>query len=358
MEMDAVETRMGKKTIEFHSVSKAFGDKTLMKNFEYIFLRNQSVGIIGPNGCGKSTMLRMITGEVLPDAGTIEIGDTIRIGYLAQEEPDMDTNQRVIDYVKDIAEYVQTRDGRISASQMLERFLFTPDMQYTPISKLSGGEKRRLYLLSVLVSGANVLILDEPSNNVDIPTLTVLEDFLNTFVGIVITVSHDRYFLDNVVDRIFEFDGNGNLLQYEGGYTDYLEAKERRFGKLPEKAAQTAMAKTAVSAVGTGKKDTGTATDAASGKEKNNDWKQNRPIRLKFTFKEQREYETIDDDIAALEEKIASIDDQMMKNATNSAKLAELMVQKEETEAALEEKTERWVYLTDLAERIEEQNQK
>ena len=356
--MDAVETRMGKKTIEFHSVSKAFGDKTLMKDFEYIFLRNQSVGIIGPNGCGKSTMLRMITGEVLPDAGTIEIGDTIRIGYLAQEEPDMDTNQRVIDYVKDIAEYVQTRDGRISASQMLERFLFTPDMQYTPISKLSGGEKRRLYLLSVLVSGANVLILDEPSNNVDIPTLTVLEDFLNTFVGIVITVSHDRYFLDNVVDRIFEFDGNGNLLQYEGGYTDYLEAKERRFGKLPEKAAQTAMAKTAASAAGTGKKDTGTATDAASGKEKNNDWKQNRPIRLKFTFKEQREYETIDDDIAALEEKIASIDDQMMKNATNSAKLAELMAQKEETEAALEEKTERWVYLTDLAERIEEQNQK
>ena len=362
VEMDAVETRMGKKTIEFHSVSKAFGDKTLMKDFEYIFLRNQSVGIIGPNGCGKSTMLRMITGEVLPDAGTIEIGDTIRIGYLAQEEPDMDTNQRVIDYVKDyvkdIAEYVQTRDGRISASQMLERFLFTPDMQYTPISKLSGGEKRRLYLLSVLVSGANVLILDEPSNNVDIPTLTVLEDFLNTFVGIVITVSHDRYFLDNVVDRIFEFDGNGNLLQYEGGYTDYLEAKERRFGKLPEKAAQTAMAKTAASAAGTGKKDTGTATDTASGKEKNNDWKQNRPIRLKFTFKEQREYETIDDDIAALEEKIAFIDDQMMKNATNSAKLAELMAQKEETEAALEEKTERWVYLTDLAERIEEQNQK
>ena len=343
VEMDAVETRMGKKTIEFHNVSKAFGDKTLMKDFEYIFLRNQSVGIIGPNGCGKSTMLRMITGEVLPDAGTIEIGDTIRIGYLAQEEPDMDTNQRVIDYVKDIAEYVQTRDGRISASQMLERFLFTPDMQYTPISKLSGGEKRRLYLLSVLVSGANVLILDEPSNNVDIPTLTVLEDFLNTFVGIVITVSHDRYFLDNVVDRIFEFDGNGNLLQYEGGYTDYLEAKERRFGGSAEETAKAAPSKTS-------------ADEPA--KPKNNDWKQNRPTRLKFTFKEQREYETIDDDIAALEEKIASLDDQMLKNATNSAKLAELMAEKEKTEAALEEKTERWVYLTDLAEQIEAQNQK
>ena len=358
VEMDAVETRM-EETMNSTASAKPSATKRLMKDFEYIFLRNHECRVSsGPTGCGKSTMLRMITGEVLPDAGTIEIGDTIRIGYLAQEEPDMDTNQRVIDYVKDIAEYVQTRDGRISASQMLERFLFTPDMQYTPISKLSGGEKRRLYLLSVLVSGANVLILDEPSNNVDIPTLTVLEDFLNTFVGIVITVSHDRYFLDNVVDRIFEFDGNGNLLQYEGGYTDYLEAKERRFGKLPEKAAQTAMAKTAASAAGTGKKDTGTATDAASGKEKNNDWKQNRPIRLKFTFKEQREYETIDDDIAALEEKIEFIDDQMMKNATNSAKLAELMAQKEETEAALEEKTERWVYLTDLAERIEEQNQK
>ena len=343
VQMDSVETRMGKKTIEFHNVSKAFGDKTLMKDFEYIFLRNQSVGIIGPNGCGKSTMLRMITGEVLPDAGTIEIGDTIRIGYLAQEEPDMDTNQRVIDYVKDIAEYVQTRDGRISASQMLERFLFTPDMQYTPISKLSGGEKRRLYLLSVLVSGANVLILDEPSNNVDIPTLTVLEDFLNTFVGIVITVSHDRYFLDNVVDRIFEFDGNGNLLQYEGGYTDYLEAKERRFGGSAEETAKAAPSKTS-------------ADEPA--KSKNNDWKQNRPTRLKFTFKEQREYETIDDDIAVLEEKIASLDDQMLKNATNSAKLAELMAEKERTEAALEEKTERWVYLTDLAEQIEAQNQK
>ena len=225
VEMDAVETRMGKKTIEFHNVSKAFGDKTLMKDFEYIFLRNQSVGIIGPNGCGKSTMLRMITGEVLPDAGTIEIGDTIRIGYLAQEEPDMDTNQRVIDYVKDIAEYVQTRDGRISASQMLERFLFTPDMQYTPISKLSGGEKRRLYLLSVLVSGANVLILDEPSNNVDIPTLTVLEDFLNTFVGIVITVSHDRYFLDRIVTKVIEIENKKSTV-YNGNYSFFWQQKE------------------------------------------------------------------------------------------------------------------------------------
>ena len=226
---------MGKKTIEFHNVSKAFGDKTLMKDFEYIFLRNQSVGINWPERLRKIHNAADDHRRSPAGCGNHRIGDTIRIGYLAQEEPDMDTNQRVIDYVKDIAEYVQTRDGRISASQMLERFLFTPDMQYTPISKLSGGEKRRLYLLSVLVSGANVLILDEPSNNVDIPTLTVLEDFLNTFVGIVITVSHDRYFLDNVVDRIFEFDGNGNLLQYEGGYTDYLEAKERRSAEVRKK---------------------------------------------------------------------------------------------------------------------------
>ena len=344
VEMDSVETRMGKKTIELYEVTKKYGDQMLLKDFTYTVLRNQRLGIVGPNGCGKSTLLKIMAGLEQPDEGRVEVGETIKIGYLAQEElPIKDSNQRVIDYVKEIGEYVQTRDGRISASQMLERFLFTPDMQYTPISKLSGGEKRRLYLLSVLVSGANVLILDEPSNNVDIPTLTVLEDFLNTFVGIVITVSHDRYFLDNVVDRIFEFDGNGNLMQYEGGYTDYLEAKERRFGGSTEETAKAAPSK---------------ASADEPAKPKNNDWKQNRPTRLKFTFKEQREYETIDDDIAALEEKIASLDDQMLKNATNSAKLAELMAEKEKTEAALEEKTERWVYLTDLAEQIEAQNQK
>ena len=228
VEMDSVETRMGKKTIELHHVSKSYGETELVDDFDYIVLRNQRLGIIGPNGCGKSTLIKMIAGLIQPDSGEIEVGETIKIGYLAQEEPDLDTNQRVIDHIKDIAEYIQTRDGKISASQMLERFLFTPDMQYTPVCKLSGGEKRRLYMLSVLVSGANVYILDEPSNNVDIPTLTILEDYLNSFSGIVITVSHDRYFLDNVVDRIFEFDGSGHLQQYEGGYTDYLEAKERR----------------------------------------------------------------------------------------------------------------------------------
>lgn len=331
VEMDSIETRMGKKTIEFHHVSKSYGDTVLIRDFDYIVLRNQRLGIIGPNGCGKSTWIKMIIGQVLPDAGSIEIGETIRIGYLAQEEPDMDTDERVIDYIKEIGEYVQTRDGKISASQLLERFLFTPDMQYTPVSKLSGGEKRRLYLLSVLIGGVNVLVLDEPSNNMDIPTLTILEDYLNSFSGIVITVSHDRYFLDNVVDRIFEFDGNGHMQQYEGGYTDYLEAKERRMASPKETAAPK-------------KKETAA------------DWKQDRPKKLKFTFKEQKEFETIDDEIASLEEKIEKLDQDMLANATNSGKLAEIMKEKTEKEQLLEEKMDRWVYLNDLAERIQEQN--
>ena len=340
VELDSVETRMGKKTIELHHVSKSYGDKKLVEDFSYILLKNQRLGIIGPNGCGKSTLMKLMAGLVEPDAGTIETGETIKIGYFAQEEQEMDDNQRVIDYVKDIAEYITTKDGKISASQMLERFLFTPDMQYAPIGKLSGGEKRRLYLLGVLSSEINLLLLDEPGNNLDIPTLTILEDYLNSFSGIVVTVSHDRYFLDNVVDRIFEFDGNGHLQQYEGGYTDYLEAKVRRG------ITETSMnAKTTASVEKT----------SENKKESAETWKQNRPVKLKFTFKEQREYETIDDDIAALEEKIEKLDQEIMANATNSGKLNELTKEKEQAEADLEEKMDRWVYLNDLAEKIEAQ---
>lgn len=340
VELDSVETRMGKKTIELHHVSKSYGDKKLVEDFSYILLKNQRLGIIGPNGCGKSTLMKLMAGLVEPDAGTIETGETIKISYFAQEEQEMDDNQRVIDYVKDIAEYITTKDGKISASQMLERFLFTPDMQYAPIGKLSGGEKRRLYLLGVLSSEINLLLLDEPGNNLDIPTLTILEDYLNSFSGIVVTVSHDRYFLDNVVDRIFEFDGNGHLQQYEGGYTDYLEAKVRRG------ITETSMnAKTTASVEKT----------LESKKESAETWKQNRPVKLKFTFKEQREYETIDDDIAALEEKIEKLDQEIMANATNSGKLNELTKEKEQAEADLEEKMDRWVYLNDLAEKIEAQ---
>ena len=214
--LDSVETRMGKKTMELHHVSKSYGEKVLVRDFSYTVLKNQKLGIIGPNGCGKSTLIKMMAGLVQPDSGTIEVGETVKIGYFAQEEQEMDDSQRVIDYVKEIGEYIVTRDGRISASQLLERFLFTPDMQYAPIGKLSGGEKRRLYLLGILAQNINLLLIDEAGNYLDIPTLTILEDYLNSFQGIVITISHDRYFLDNVVDRIFEFDGNGHLQQYEG----------------------------------------------------------------------------------------------------------------------------------------------
>lgn len=333
-EIDSVETRMGKKTIELHHISKSYGEKKLIDDFDYIVLKNQNLGIIGPNGCGKSTLLKIIAGIIEPDEGYVEIGETIRIGYFAQEIPEFDTKQKVIDYVKDIAEYIPTKDGRITASQMLERFLFTPEMQYGQIEKLSGGEKKRLYLLSVLQAAPNVLIFDEANNDIDIPTMTILEDYLNSFQGIVITVSHDRYFLDNVVDRIFEFDGEGHLKQYEGGYTDYLTAKQREM--IPEQS------------------------NSSENKENTKkDWKKNRPVKLKFTFAEQKEYETIDEVIAELEEKIEQLDQDMMKHATNSVKLSELSELKTEAEQKLEEKMDRWVYLNDLAEKIEEQkNQK
>nr|WP_294525419.1 ABC-F family ATP-binding cassette domain-containing protein [uncultured Blautia sp.] len=336
VEMDSVETRMGKKTILLHHLTKRYQDKVLVNDFDYIVLRGQRLGIIGPNGCGKSTLIRMIAGVVQPDQGEVEVGETIRIGYFAQEVPDMDSNQRVIDYIRDVAEYIPTRDGKITASMMLERFLFDPAMQYTPIQKLSGGEKRRLYLLKVLMEAPNVLLLDEPGNDLDIPTLTILEDYLSSFNGIVITVSHDRYFLDNVVDRIFAFEGDGHLVQYEGGYTDYVKAKQ-------DKAAHIS-----------------SAAQEKSGEDKKKaakEWKKSRPEKLKFSFKEQREFETIDDVISGLEEKIENLDQEILKNATNSLKLQELMKEKNETEALLEEKMDRWVYLNDLAQRIEEEKE-
>lgn len=344
VEIDSVETRMGKKTIELHHISKSFGDKICIRDFNYIVLKNQRLGIIGPNGCGKSTLLKMIAGVMEPDSGEIEIGDTIKIGYFSQEIQDMNSSQRVIDYIKDVAEYIPTKDGLISASKLLEQFLFDSSMQYAPIEKLSGGEKKRLYLLKVLAAAPNVLLLDEITNDIDIPTLTILEDYLDSFAGIVIAVSHDRYFLDNIADRIFEFDGNGNLTQYEGGYTDYLEAKKQREGiKENETSSAPSSHKN-------------TAGEEKSKKDSVKTWKQNRPTKLKFSFKEQREYETIDNDIAALEDKISALDHEIMANATNSGKLNELTQEKEQAEKDLEEKMDRWVYLNDLAEQIEALN--
>lgn len=350
VEIDSVETRMGKKTIELHHISKSFGEKVCIRDFDYIVLKNQRLGIIGPNGCGKSTLLKIIAGILEPDSGHVETGETIRMGYFSQEIEEMNTSQRVIDYIRDVAEYIPTKDGLISAAKLLEQFLFDSSMQYSPIEKLSGGEKKRLYLLKILAAAPNVLLLDEITNDIDIPTLTILEDYLDSFAGIVIAVSHDRYFLDNLADRIFEFDRDGNLTQYEGGYTDYLESKKRRFGD------------TSGSDFAFGKKEGGRGSGendnaSASGeKDSVKTWKQNRTTKLKFSFKEQREYETIDDDIAKLETKLEKLDADIMANATNSGKLNELTREKEEAEALLEEKMDRWVYLNDLAERIEAQN--
>ena len=325
VEMDSVGTRLGKKTIELHRISKAYGEKELIKDFTYILLRDDRLGIIGPNGCGKSTLMKIITGHLAPDTGEVVTGDTVKIGYFAQENEDMEDGIRVIDYIRDVADYIQTPGGKISASQMLERFLFTPSMQYTPLSKLSGGEKRRLYLLKVLMDAPNVLVLDEPTNDLDIATLRILEDYLDSFQGIVLAVSHDRYFLDRIAGRIFAFEGGGEIKQYEGGYTDYLRAGKPAEEPKPKEK-----------------------TDKKS-------WKQ-KDTRLKFSYKEQREYETIDEDIERLEEKIISVGQQMEENASQYTRLAELTEEKSKLEEQLNEKMERWVYLNDLAEKIESQN--
>lgn len=343
VEIDSVETRMGKKTIELHHIFKSFGEKVCIRDFDYIVLKNQRLGIIGPNGCGKSTLLKIIAGITEPDSGSVELGETIKIGYFSQEPEEMNTSQRVIDYIKDVAEYIPTKDGLISASKLLEQFLFDSSMQYFPIEKLSGGEKKRLHLLKVLAAAPNVLLLDEITNDIDIPTLTILEDYLDSFAGIVIAVSHDRYFLDNLADRIFAFEGDGRLVQYEGGYTDYLAARERK--NTEENISLSGeMKKTA-------------PAEELKEKDSVKTWKQNRPQKLKFSFKEQREYETIDDDITKLEQKLADLDREILANATNSGRLNELTGEREETQALLDEKTERWVYLTELAEKIEAQKQ-
>ena len=329
VEIDSVSSRLGKKTIEFDHISKGFEGREFIRDFSYIVLRDDRLGFIGPNGCGKSTLMKMIMGILSPDEGEIIIGDTVKIGYFAQENAQMEENIRVIDYIKNTAEYIQTTRGQASASQMLERFLFPPELQYTPLGKLSGGEKRRLYLLKVLMEAPNVLILDEPTNDLDIATLAILEDYLDSFQGIVITVSHDRYFLDRVVNRIFVFEENGRLTQYEGGYTDYLEKTKD-------------------------KKISGQKTELKS--EKTKKFQKEHQKKLKFTFKEQKEFETIDDDIVALEEKLEQLDGEIMANATNSGKLAELTTEKDKTQEELDEKMDRWVYLNDLAEKIEKQS--
>ena len=342
VEMGSVGTRLGKKTIELYDISKAYGDKVLFKHFSYIFKRFERIGFVGHNGCGKSTLMKILADLEQADSGAIEWGETIKIGYFAQECEVMDERERVIDYIKDAAEYVRTSEGLVSASKMLERFLFSSDMQYTPIAKISGGERRRLYLLKVLMQSPNVLILDEPTNDLDIATLRVLEDFLDEFAGIVITVSHDRYFLDRTVDRIAAFE-NGNIVVYEGDYTEYQE----KSGRIEADSIDSV--------------DSGSGLHIKKSNEKKKEGREqwlaskNKEKKLKFSYKEQKEFETIDEDIEKLEEKIAELEEQISKCATDFIKLNELMQEKEKTEAELSDKMERWVYLNDLAEKIEVQ---
>ena len=349
IEMASVSSRMGRKTIELHGLSKSYGNKKLIEDFEYIFLKNDRIGIVGSNGSGKSTLLKMIVGEVEPDKGTIEVGETIRIGYFAQDNVHMDHEMKAIEYVREVAEYIQTGDGKITASALMERFLFDGTMQWSKIGKLSGGERRRLYLLRILMQAPNVLIFDEPTNDLDIQTLNVLEDYLDAFDGIVIAVSHDRYFLDRIVRRIFALEGDGHIQQYEGGYGDYLIARAKRYPNryLPDGSIR-ANEKSGQGEVRTAEKK---ETESKDIRKKPNF----SPQKLKFTYNEQREFETIDDDIAALEKKLESINAQITANATNSVKLKELMGEQELTQTALDEKMERWVYLNELAEQIEAQ---
>ena len=366
VELSSISTRLGKTTVELEHICKSYGERKLIDDFNYIFLKGDRVGFIGSNGCGKTTLMKIVAGIIPPDSGQVVVGQTVKMGYYAQEIAGektegndlsyMDPQQRVIDYVKDTAEYIQTKDGVLSASAMLERFLFPPDKQYSPIGKLSGGEKKRLNLLRVLASSPNLLLLDEPTNNLDITTLTILEDYLDQFEGIVVAVSHDRYFLDRTMKRIFAFEENGKLRQYEGGYTDYAmrraAEKEAQEEEREGKRGGSGMAGASTKADASAGQSASSGSDApAAGKGQ----RTRGPQKLKFTYKEQKEYETIEADMAKLEEQIAALDQAIEASASDFVKLNQLMAEKAEAEAALEEKMERWMYLEELAAKIAEQ---
>jgi len=333
LELSSVYSRLGKKTIEIKNISKSYDGKKIVENFEFTVLRDARIGIVGQNGAGKSTLLNMIAGRIEPDFGHVEIGSTVNLGYFSQESEVIDDSLKVINYIKSIAEIIETPDGTISASQMLEKFLFSPDVQYNTIKKLSGGERRRLFLLSVLMKAPNILLLDEPTNDLDIETLTILEDYLETFNGAVITVSHDRYFLDKVVDTVLELPGDGTVRKFNGGYSDYL-ASRLSYEKQDNQEKQM-----------TTKEITKEITKETREK----------PKKLKFSYKEQQEYSTIDEDIAVLEVKIKELEKLLEKNSTDYVKLQEIMEEKHAAEEKLEYKMNRWIYLNDLAEQIEGQ---
>lgn len=325
VQLQSVSSRLGRKTIEIENISKTIDGKPLITDFSYIVSRDARIGIVGRNGEGKSTFLKMLHGDISPDSGRIILGDTVNIGYFSQECESMDPSVRVIEYIRETADIVRTPDGTVTASQMLERFLFNSELQWNRIEKLSGGERKRLYLLKILMTAPNILLLDEPTNDLDITTLTILEDYLESFSGAVIAVSHDRYFLDKTANEIFEF-RNGICTRFNGNYSDYAEkAKEMYADEAPKPKKEN----TKKERVFVGKK------------------------KLRFSFKEQREFETIDDDIASLEEQIAAAEKDIAANSSDYVKLQELSDKKEALETELAEKMERWVYLNDLAERIE-----
>lgn len=339
LEVSALSSRLGKKIVEIEKISKSFDGKVLVKDFSYNLLKGDRVGIIGPNGYGKTTLVRMICGLLEPDQGRIVRGETVRIGYFSQESfagEDFDPTVKAIDYIRHISQEIQTPEGTLTAAQMMEKFLFPADLQYTEIGRLSGGERRRLYLLRVLMEAPNVLVLDEPTNDLDIETLAVLEDYLEQFPGVVIAVSHDRYFLDKLMNHVFVLAGNGEVRHYTGGYADYRAdvAAERQRLAAQQRLDSQPLPNSSLKKTSGGR----------SHQEK-----------LKFSFKEQREYEEIDGVIAGLEEKIAQTEALIAQNASDYAALQELTAEKEELEAQLTAKMERWVYLNDLAERIEAQ---
>ena len=338
LEVSALSSRLGKKIIEIEQISKSFDGKVLVKDFSYNLLKGDRVGIIGPNGYGKTTLVRMICGLLEPDQGRIVRGETVRIGYFSQESfagEDFDPTVKAIDYIRHISQEIQTPEGTLTAAQMMEKFLFPTDLQYTEIGRLSGGERRRLYLLRVLMEAPNVLVLDEPTNDLDIETLAVLEDYLEQFPGVVIAVSHDRYFLDKLMNHVFVLAGNGEVRHYTGGYADYrADVAEQQRLAAQERLDSQPLPNSSLKKTSGGR----------SHQEK-----------LKFSFKEQREYEEIDGVIAGLEEKIAQTEALIAQNASDYAALQELTAEKEELETQLAAKMERWVYLNDLAERIEAQ---
>ncbi|HEU4962372.1 MAG TPA: ABC-F family ATP-binding cassette domain-containing protein [Bacilli bacterium] len=333
--------RLGKKVLELQDVTKSYGDRTLIDHFSYLVGPRDRIGIVGVNGAGKSTLLNMIAGRIEPDSGTVETGTTVNLAYYTQESIELDPEQRVIEYIRDVAHYISTTDGeRISASQMLERFLFPPEQQWTPIGKLSGGEKRRLYLLRILMGEPNVLLLDEPTNDLDIQTLTILEDYLDQFDGAVITVSHDRYFLDRAVDRLIAFEGDGKIAEFLGMYSEYQEQRKRDLALLDqqEKAQRDKEAAKRADEPG----------DGAVAPTKSSD---NRPRKL--SYKEQREWESIEDRIAELEGKLEQVGAELAKGGTDYTHLQKLTEEQDRLQSELDQTLERWAELSELVEEIE-----